>query len=142
MKFTPDSEEKLNEERLLPEGTYDFEVYKALDAVSKKGNEMIRLTLRVFNRDGRTVLVDDYLMEAVKFKLIHFCKATGLYPRYESGELVAEDCVGRAGEVVLRIEKQDGYEPKNSVKDYVKLAEGETAKVASVAQDDDDDIPI
>jgi hypothetical protein len=124
MRFTPKSERELQEERLLPEGVYNFEVAEAEDAVSKKGNEMIAVTLRVFSDSGRALLVDDYLMEAMLFKLLHFCEATGLSAKYAAGTLEAQDCIGRGGKVKLAHEEKGGFPPRNVVKDYVTAEAG------------------
>lgn len=121
MQFTPKTEKQLSEERMLPAGVYDFEVMKAENKISKSGNEMIKITLRVFAPDGSTLLVDDYLMEAMQFKLLHFCECAGLMSKYEAGTLEAFDCEGVAGKVNLKQDPaKDNFQAKNSVKDYVK----------------------
>lgn len=120
MKFNPKSEEQLVRESLLEAGTYDFEVIEAKDATSKNGNEMISLNMKVFRHDDGFIHVRDYLLESMAFKLIHFCATTGLTAKYEAGTLVAEDCQGVAGKVILKVEEQVGYPPKNVVKDYAK----------------------
>lgn len=132
MKFTPKTEEQLKAENsypVFPEGEYGYEVIKAEDKTSAKGNEMIVLTLRVFGPHDKTTLVNDYLLEAMEFKLRHFCVSTGLGGAYEAGTLTAGSCHGRSGKVYLDIqpEKQgtdkEGnpktFPPKNVVKDYV-----------------------
>lgn len=105
MKFTPKSDKELAEERLLPEGEYGFEISGAVDKVSKAGNDMIELTVRVFKDDGNFLLVTDYLMEAILYKVAHACKACGLYDRYENGNLEADDFVGKTGQLKLGIQK-------------------------------------
>lgn len=121
MKFTPKSEKQIAEEGLLPEGTYGFEVAKAEDKVSKSGNDMIEVNLRVFNTDGSFVFVRDYLMEKISYKLRHFAEAAGLLEKYESGEFTASDCEGRTGNVKIIIKKDTTgqYPDKNEVRDYV-----------------------
>ena len=87
MKFTPKTEEQL----LQPKGEYDFKIAHAEEKISSSGNEMIKLEVTTYQQ-GRTVTtVFDYLLEAMMFKLIHFCRYTGLEEKYESGELTAED---------------------------------------------------
>ena len=122
MQFTPRSAEDIASDNLFPEGEYDFEVISATDEISKSsGNEMIHLKLRVYhpNGSGRFVLVDDYLLESVAFKLRHACDATGLTTEYETGSLEAHEFEGRAGRVKLRVQKSEIYQDKNAVKDYV-----------------------
>ncbi len=120
MNFTPKTEEELALENLLPAGEYDFEVISAEDARSSKGNDMIKLKLRIFHDESERQ-VFDYLMEAVHYKLKHFCDAADLAREYESGVLKASMCNGRAGRLRLAIEKDKTgqYSDKNAVKDYI-----------------------
>ena len=117
MRIVPKSQEEIDLEGLLEKGVYDFEVLKAEDKLSKKGNEMIHIKLKVFHGEGFQ-FVDDYLMEAMSYKLRHFCDETGLIDRYESGELNAADCIGRTGKVKIDIEPAGEFPAKNIVKDY------------------------
>ena len=118
MRFEPKSSEELAMESLLPEGVYPFEVMQATDKISQAGNEMIELKLVVFG-DGSTPHVFDYLLEKLAYKLRHFAETTGLLAAYEAGELTAEMCLNREGYCKLAVEKKAGYEPRNTVKDYV-----------------------
>ncbi len=127
MQFQAKSEEQLKAELVMPEGEYDFEVIEAVDAVSKKGNDMITVKLKVYAPDGGFRTVTDYLMEKMAWKLRHFCETAGLMDRYEAGNLTAQNCEGRSGRVLLQVEperkSEDGsktYPPKNSVGDYAK----------------------
>ena len=140
MKFTPKSQEELDFENLLPKGEYDFEVVKAEDAVSKKGNEMIKVNLKVFHGEGFQ-FVTDYLMEAMAYKLRHFFETVGMIDAYNAGSVQSADLVGVCGKVRIDIEPERTVEKngvsttfaaKNTVKDYgskaAKKAEKEAAK--------------
>ena len=119
MRFQPRTEDELKAETLLPEGDYDFEVMEAADTTSKKGNDMIKVKLRVFTNNGERH-VYDYLMPSMGFKLRHFCESTGLLSKYDNGTLGAADCANRTGIASIDIEEgKDGYGPKNKVTDYV-----------------------
>lgn len=137
MRFTPKTNEELQREALLEPGYYDFEVVSAEDAVSKSGSEMIALKLRIFSDRGERS-VRDWLLPNMSYKLRHFAETTGLLPAYEAGTFNAEDCKGRTGRVLLKIETQEGYQPKNSVRDYEKQAvrkpEGFTEDVKKFAE--------
>jgi hypothetical protein len=139
MQFTPKTEKELAEEGLLKTDNYDFEVLNAENAISQKGNPMIKLKLNVFGPDGRGVHIFDYLMEAMAFKLRHFCDGAGLIEKYESGKLDAADCVGRTGKAFIRIEsdKNGVYPDKNVVKDYWKKEQIEKGTAADVTSQDD-----
>lgn len=117
--FTPKTENDLYQ--LLEKGDYDFEVLNAEDAVSKKGNPMIKLTLKIYDKNGNGRQMYDYLLEALAFKLKHFCEATGLDDKYKAGKLEASDCLAKSGKVMIDVESSDAYPPRNSVKDYVKI---------------------
>lgn len=126
MKFTPLTEEEIASSGLMEDGLYKFTVLEAEDMVSKTGNDMIKLTLRVQDADGMMHKVFDYLLEKMKFKLRHFCEYTGLLDKYDSGNLTAADCIGKSGvcEIIVQAgqEKYDGgkYPDKNAVKDYIE----------------------
>lgn len=146
MKFTPKSEKEISESRLIPDGEYPFEVSSADDKVSKAGNDMIELWLRVYLDNGKFVQIPDYLMEKMEFKLRHACDACGIIDKYESGELDASDFEGKSGYVKIGTQPANGDWPaKNTVKDYILKDGTEHSKPkASVEKKDDfeDDIPF
>jgi hypothetical protein len=149
MRFTPKTEQELQAMSLVEPGQYSFQVVEAQDQVAKSGNEMIKLKLKIWDNAGRERLIFDYVLEAMAFKLRHFCDATGLTEKYESGELRASDCPGKAGKLELALEQgkqkpEGGYYPdKNTVKDYIK-PEGAVSKPAEAPKDefDSQDIPF
>lgn len=140
--FRPKSEVQMH--NLLEKGDYSFEVISAEDAVSKAGNQMMKLVLKVYDNDGKTHLVYDYLLEALAFKLKHFCEATGLNDKYEEGKLEVNDCVGKSGKVYLEIQESGLYKPKNIVGDYIVLDKSTEGKTPSNSQTTfiDDDVPF
>lgn len=129
MKFQSKTENQLAEANLIPEGTYPFEVIKAIDGKSKSsGADMITLKLKIFQDADSGILLEDYLLESVGYKLFHFCAYNGLTKQYENGTLVAADCEGKTGYVKVGHQagkdKGDGsgdcWPTKNTVKDYVR----------------------
>lgn len=127
MKFKPKSDKELAEERLLPEGQYSFEISQAENRISKAGNEMIELLVRVYKPDGSFMLVSDYLMESVLYKVSHASKACGLEDSYNKGELKADDFIGKTGYLKLGIQKDKNgvYPDKNMVRDYIVPKDGD-----------------
>ena len=121
MRFTPKTEKEIVEDKLYPEGTYGFQIISADERVSKSGNDMIELKLQVYSNEGKFILVNDYLLESMMFKLLHACEACGLQSKYESGQLDAEDFIDKTGYLKLTIQKDKTgqYPDRNSVKDYV-----------------------
>lgn len=151
MKFTPKTEKEIAEANLLSEGEYDFEIIGAEDKVSSRGNDMIYLKLKVFADDGGFKFVDDYLLEAIEYKLRHAAEGTGLLEKYETGHLLASDFLGKCGKVKLVIQKDKNgqYPDKNAVKDYVidreARAQAGTRQAATNSQapiELDDEIPF
>lgn len=144
--FKAKTKKEIQEENLLPEGIYPFEVLEAQEKKSKKGNDMIELKLRVFAGE-RTVQLLDWIMEAMSFKLYNFCDYTGLKQQYESGALRGTDCIGRTGycKIIIQDDKTGEYPSRNSVKDYVaKPANTIEIKAAAekAKEKEDDSIPF
>jgi len=126
MKFTPKTDKEIEEERLLPEGEYDFQISAGEDKVSKSGNEMIELLVRVYKPDGSGfILVNDYLLESVLYKVSHAAKACGLETEYNNGNLHGDDFFGKTGKLKLGIQKDKNgqYPDKNVIKDYIVSGE-------------------
>lgn len=153
MQFQPKTEKEILEESLIPPGCYGFEVIKAEAKKSKAGNDMIELKLKVFEDADHGVFVTDYLMEAMAFKLLHFCSETGLMANYSAGKLTADMCIGKTGWVQTKHSKPNGdYAIKNEVKDYGqpkdKKAQPQESRLVSPASassapsEDDSDIPF
>ena len=157
MQFNSKSREELARESLTPPGEYDFEIISAEETTSKKGNEMIKLKLRVFVENGE-IHVYDYLVAGMEYKLANFCDAIGRSDDYDDGEINADNLVGCAGKLKLVIEeaqkdKDTGevkWPAKNVVKTYIagkkgqeKMAERrvKTAPTAAV-KTDDEEIPF
>ncbi len=140
------TKEQLLEESLLPAGEYSFQISAAEPAVSKSGNDMIVLTVRVFKPDGNFILITDYLLEAMQFKLVHACEACGLYDKYLTGEIHPGDFIGKTGVLKLGVQKSDDYPDRNTIKDYVAEKKADILKDALSnlidGDDDSDEIPF
>jgi len=148
MRFTPRTEKEIQSMNLVNPGTYDFVVVESLEMISKSGNEMIKLQLKIWDESGQEKTIHDFLLEAMAFKLRHFCEATGLLSKYEEGAFNAEDCLGKSGKVEIIIQegnfKPDGskYADKNSVKDYIKNPGDAKPEPSKESFQDDNDIPF
>ena len=120
MNFTPmlDGNKKLYD-FVFPKDEYEFKVVWAREKISKKNNEMIEIVLHVYNND-KTIKVYDYLLEAMAFKIQHFCETTGLENAYADGILTAKMCVGRTGRCLIKVETSGKYKDKNVVEDYCR----------------------
>lgn len=146
MRVVPISEKEAEEAGLWKRGIYDFEVLAAEEKVSSKGSEMLKLNLKLYNAEGHSTRLFDYIINSEQwaFKLRHFASSTGLLPQYEKGELSADSCVGRTGRCQLGIEKaKGGFPAKNKIDDYVPLVPGAPPVAAPAPADEiDDEIPF
>lgn len=144
MKFSPKTDQQIAEEsEFTPwkDGVYDFEITAAEDRLSKAGNEMIALTIKVYDVSGASRTVFDYLLESVAYKLRNAASACGVLHLYDGGSLDASDFEGRTGKLKLGTQPaKDIYAAKNIVKDYV--IEKPKGKVTSAPGDLDDEIPF
>ena len=154
MKFQPKSEKEVAEAGLLPIGEYPFEVIAAEDKASKAGNDMVELTVKVYDIDGVGHSIFDYLVDTDKsaYKTRHFAETTGLMPNYETGNLPAGIMIGKSGycKVVIRKDKTGEYPDRNGIADYIKPKNATAATPAPRAAAplrpqtaiQDDDIPF
>jgi hypothetical protein len=150
------TEQEANEERyqLLKEGEYDAVISASQDKTSaNKGNPMMDMILCVFDKDGKSKQVRDFIVftKTMMWRVIHFAESAGLMKEYEEGKLrsdVAIDCrvrvkiaVEKGGEIPQ--DKLKGkpmgskYPDKNTVEDYLK-------KDLSLEDENplDDDVPF
>lgn len=115
IKFTAVKNEEL--EFCVPEGDYKLKVVSAEEQTSKSGNDMIKLKLRIQNKDGTEgAALFDYLVfsESSLWRVQSFLKACdmdveeGKDVNIEAAELIGWEC-----EATLSI---DIYEGKKSNK--------------------------
>lgn len=148
MKVSPISEEQANSQSssLWPAGEYDYEVKEAIEGTSKAGNEMISMQVWLFDANGGRKMVFDYLLsDKAAWKVRHFAASCDMMGAYEAGELNAEDIVGRTGRCNVGTQPaQNGYEARNTIKDYImsKTPSPAMSKAKLPADDLDDGIPF
>ncbi len=126
--LTPMTEEELNAFDMMEEGIYDFEVLKSERQTSKSGNPMAKLQINVWDKNGKSTVIFDYLVfSSVKFctrKIKHFCEAAGIVEDYLKGN-IREELERLSGKVHIGVQDimpnpTGGYYPaKNVVIDYV-----------------------
>lgn len=149
--FTPLTDEQLDSINLIEDGIYNFEVTKSTRKTSKSGNPMAELQLMVWDNQGKTHYIFDYLVFSqvnlnIK-KISHFCKSVGLASEYSKGE-IPEALEHYCGKVEVSSQdpqpKSTGgfYPKKNVVVDYVfGNVENKSSKEES-KDFHDDDIPF
>lgn len=147
MRFTPKSEEELQIGSLVEDGTYAYQVIDAKESISKAGHDMIEMKLIIWDKEGREHMLFDYLLEAMGYKLRHFCESHGMLDKYNSGQLSASDCRDKQGKVDVIVQAGKAnpnggvYPARNSVKDYVVGDISEPVK-PTVKEDFDTDLPF
>lgn len=129
---------------LIPDGEYDAEIAEAEETTSKKGNDMLKLTVRVWAGGGGPRVIFDYIVvPSSLYKLKQIAAATGQMPAFEAGELGAKGVQGKSLRVSLKTEKDKSgaFPDKNAVARYLPQEAG--AQPHTKAQPaDDDGIPF
>ncbi len=146
----PLTDKQLKEGDLIPKGVYNFQVMNAEESISKAGNDMIKILVKIWMDDGRERTIYDYLLESMEFKLGHFAEVTGLLDQYKNNKLNAQDCIGKTGSLKIGIQsdKNGEYPDKNSIIDYITTPKSSMSHPAAmkplpVVKDDlDGDIPF
>lgn len=131
--FNPMTEDDINNlstftVTVLEPGIYDFEVLTSTRKISKKGNDMAEISINVWDKQGKTHRLFDYLVFSPAYlsmrKIKNFCEATGLHQEYKRGQL-SEDLQQLSGKVLIDVQEPQpkeggGFYPKrNIVVDYV-----------------------
>jgi hypothetical protein len=133
MKFKHKTEEELQMESLLPEGSYEYQVIKAEDKISQAGNEYTAITLKVWDSEGKEhqVFTNMALIKLLK----HFCDVNNMQDEYNSDDIPCESFLYKSGgRVLLGVEgekpnpKGGMYKAKNIVKDYIMAPHGSMMK--------------
>src|ERR1700679_133240 len=91
---------------LLKEGIYDAVVISSEDRVSSTGNPMMDITLAVYDDNGKTTNVRDFLVFTPKmmWEVISFSKSSGLMEAYISGKLCSEISINQRVKVKIGVE--------------------------------------
>lgn len=106
MRFQPKSDAELRQERgLIEPGLCQFEIVSAEETKSKAGNDMLKLILKVWDKNGREGTIFEYLTADFQWKLKSLCVAIGKASLYESGSITPDDLVGHSGQAEIYIAK-------------------------------------
>lgn len=156
-----ESEAMAERYQLLPEGDYPAVIDSSVDKISENsGNPMMDMTLSVFDKNGRSHSVRDFLpfTRNMAWKMIHCAESAGLLKEYQDKKFCSSLMVGK--NVVVRIVLEKGgeipehklngkppgskYPDKNKVEDYVinKNSHKPMEKKAEENDFDDDSIPF
>ncbi len=124
MRFKALTNEQLNEKRgMLAEGDGDFEVGAAEETTSKRGNHMLKLSLRVWDKNGKEGFIFDYITDDFEWKIKHLLESIGEGHKYQTEEVVPSDLIGKRGKCKIAIQKDKGFGEQPKIKDYVPKSE-------------------
>lgn len=158
------SESEAEQERfqLMKEGEYDAVVASSEDKQSSTGNSMMDVTLTVYDAEGRTHSVRDFLVftRSMMWKIISCADSAGILPEYNQGRFCSNTLINKNVRVKIGIEegrqipedrlqgKPTGslYPAKNKVAAYIKKNDqkplGHVMPTAVTENLEDDDVPF
>jgi hypothetical protein len=129
MKTTARSETeavRASSRTLLRAGWHDdARIVEAVEKPSKRGNDMIELTVVVPDAAGEERTLRDWLTDTTlgAAKLRHACEAVGALARYEAGEIGQADFPGHDVRVKISVEKRRGFPDQNRIDDYAAASD-------------------
>lgn len=151
------SENEAMQERfhLLKEGEYDAIISASQDTVSaNSGNPMMDMTVSVFDDNGKSHDVRDFLVftKTMMWKVVHCADSAGLLPEYEAQKFCSDTVTGKRVRVKVAVEqggiipddklkgKAPGsrYPDKNKIEDYVRKEDQKPLENSGTAFLDDD----
>ena len=161
--YQPMSEQEAMAERfqLLKEGVYEAVITASQDTTSSKGSPMMDITVTVYDNNGKTHDVRDFLVftKPMMWKIVHFAESAGIEKQYAEGKLCSELAINKTVMVKVTVEqgseiphdklkgKPAGtrYFDKNKIDDYVKKDKSNMSKTHDEKTPPpfaDDDIPF
>ena len=127
MEFSTIVEE--NKFKDLEPGAAVFEVKSAAEKVSKSGNPMIVLTMKVHDKANNSGVVTEYLVQHASWKIKQFLVSANREKIFDTGKIDAMDCLGATGSCMLRMEKGTG-EFRDKIKVGKFIAHGEETGIS------------
>ena len=123
MKFNVLSDAELAKKRcVIVEGEADFTIERVEEKVSKRGNDMFEIQLKVWDKNGTDGSVRDYIVSTAEWKIHQLCDAINEPSLYKSGEIKPDLLEGKSGRCAIILDKTDrGEYPK--VKMYLSYVD-------------------
>ena len=126
--------------QLMKEGIYDAVITASQDTTSaSSGNPMMDMTVTVYDENGKTHDVRDFLVftKQMMWKVVHFAESAEIQKEYAEGKLCSQVAINRTVKVKINVEpgseipqdKLKGkplgskYPDKNKVEDYLPKGE-------------------
>jgi Protein of unknown function (DUF669) len=161
IKYEVMTEEQVEGARfdLLPEGEYNAVIVRSEDRQSSSGNPMMDMTLDVYDFEGRTHTVRDFLVftKPMMWKVLHCAQSADVLPEYQQQRFCSNTVINKGVKVKIGIEegrlipedklkdKPPGskYPSKNKVLDYLKrTTQDKISEYVNKYEVDDEDVPF
>ena len=139
--------------QLLKEGVYEGVITSSEDKNSSKGNPMMDMTVTVFDKNGKSFEIRDFLVfsKVCMWKVVHFVESADCAKEYQDGKFCSEIAINKRVLVKVGVEpgalipedKLNGkplgskYFDKNKIEDYLKKDQ-----LNSVDNELNDDVPF
>jgi len=135
MKFNP----KDADQKLIPDGDYDAVIVNAEETKSQAGNDMLKLTVRVYAKGEESLVFDRIVFPSFTWKLKTIAQALGMMPAFESGSLETRELIERNIKVSVKTRKDETgkYGDQNVIARYLRDASAPPKQVRDAGQDDD-----
>lgn len=114
MKFNKSA---LQETYTIKSGEYQFEVLEAKESLSKYGNTMIELKLKLLKTG---TIVFDPKVETTPWKIKSFIESVGQHALLEMDEITSLHCQGAKGIATIEMVSVDRFKPQPKVIRYLK----------------------
>lgn len=137
MKFNPIDYDK-KETSSLQEGEAKYLVINSEECVSKSGNEMLKIKLKITQENNGSSHIYDYLVSADNcvWKISSFCKSSSNEGIYKEGSLTPEKIKGWEGLCILKKETSEDYGDQIKISHYIEEANKTNEQIK------DDDLPF
>ena len=140
--YTAAAEGESPTKTVLPAGTYSYVVEDAVEKMSRAGNEMIELRLKVGDDDAGYGKCWEYLVfsERAAWKIDQFLASVGRPTSPgDNVEIETDDLIGLEGQAEITVGKNNKGEDRNEVGAFLA---GSPTKVAPRVSNAPDNIPF
>ena len=113
---------QMREEALPAQGRYHFTVLHTKERTTPNGNDMLILKMRLEQNNKSFIFFTNIVLTPKMFwQFEHFCKAIGMAEKIEEGNLMAQECDEKEGELEMdhRVNQKTG-EIEAYIKDFIK----------------------
>ena len=103
------------------------------ERMSKTGNEMIQLVVKVGDKNGHIIILENLVFsEKAEWKVNEFLKSAGIYPGEVEYELTASMCLGLSGNCKTK-NKQDGDYTNTNISEWLEATNQDVTFLSSKA---------